>query len=305
MMNQTQIEKLDAALAADKSSSSNLTFRTHPQMSNFIQSPNYSILCPPYTSHSNASIASPLYIGSTFGVSHPNFPFTYSFSPHCSQYRSFYPHYSTSCLPSSVSNKFSGITHSKQSFDENKLDTIARETYKPKPNKSFSKIAKEKLPSNRIVSKPHPQRKIEEDNSLQELDLSDDGTLPDGNYKYRNVYKSIIRRMNAYAARNKEKLTSVLLDKGFKKEDVQRAFTRLEHYNELERKKGFKKMSPKLVKCAASLPSPYSYILKGALEETMQEWKQMKHGKVIKKNLGTYKEVCERYYKKTMAMLEK
>eukprot|EP00826_Nyctotherus_ovalis_P036259 TRINITY_DN3200_c0_g3_i3.p1 TRINITY_DN3200_c0_g3~~TRINITY_DN3200_c0_g3_i3.p1 ORF type:complete len:288 (+),score=22.08 TRINITY_DN3200_c0_g3_i3:146-1009(+) len=139
--------------------------------------------------------------------------------------------------------------------------------------------------------------RLEDGESLEGVETTQNGSLAlEENYQYRNVYKSILRHMNTYAIRNKDALIKRLLNAGYKRAEILKKFDRLEYYSELERRKGYRKMSPKLVKYAANYKSPYSYILKETLEEVMKRWNEMKLGKIIKKNLKIYKEVCKKYY---------
>lgn len=140
-----------------------------------------------------------------------------------------------------------------------------------------------------------------EDESLQEVESSFDLELSTKeNYKYRNVCKSILRHMNAYIIRNKVKLTDILLNVGYREEEIKRGFKRLEDYGDLERRKGCKKMSAKLVKYAITSKSLYSYVLKETLDEIIKNWNQMRFGKIIRKNFGVYKEICNKCYEKLL-----
>lgn len=161
--------------------------------------------------------------------------------------------------------------------------------HRPRPAKAGPLVLRE--------VKPESKEKLKDGESLEGIETTQNECLAtEENYQYRNVYKSILRHMNTYAIRNKDALTKRLLNAGYKRAEILRTFDRLEYYSELERRKGYRKMSPKLVKYAASCKSPYSYILKETLEEVTKRWNEMKLGKIIKKNLKIYKEVCRKYY---------
>ena len=129
--------------------------------------------------------------------------------------------------------------------------------------------------------------------------------LFENNYKYRNVYKSIIRRMTANIQENKEQLASFLAGKGFIKEDIELGFETVIACKDDERKSGNKKMGPRLINQAAKELSVYSYILKEAIDKMLNEWNNDKTGKVAKKNIETYKKVCKAYNDKLKKLFSK
>lgn len=127
--------------------------------------------------------------------------------------------------------------------------------------------------------------------------------LFENNYKYRNVYKSIIRRMSANIQENKKQLTDFLIGMRFTLEDIEHAYSKVLCSKDTERKSGNKKMGPKLINDAVKDVTVYTYILKEALERMLNDWEDDKLGKVSKKNIETYKKVCIAYYEKVKKLL--
>lgn len=125
----------------------------------------------------------------------------------------------------------------------------------------------------------------------------------ENNYKYRNVYKSIIRRMSANIQENKKQLTDFLIGMRFTLEDIEEAYSKVQCCKDTERKSGNKKMGPKLINDAVKEITVYTYILKEALDKMMNNWEDDKLGKVSKKNIETYKKVCMAYYEKVKTLL--
>eukprot|EP00826_Nyctotherus_ovalis_P005586 TRINITY_DN11268_c0_g1_i4.p1 TRINITY_DN11268_c0_g1~~TRINITY_DN11268_c0_g1_i4.p1 ORF type:complete len:332 (+),score=0.25 TRINITY_DN11268_c0_g1_i4:200-1195(+) len=131
--------------------------------------------------------------------------------------------------------------------------------------------------------------------------------------KYRNVYKSIIRRMSFCIQDDRERMTALLTEAGFTTEsielnsrkDIEEAFTRLIGCKDMEHKTGNKKMEPHLIKEAVREVKVYTHILGEALKLMLNDWKVEKPGKVAKKNIETYIDVCKVYQGRVKALLDK
>jgi len=141
------------------------------------------------------------------------------------------------------------------------------------------------------------------DESVERIEISFDCSVSKS-YKYRNVCKSFVRHMNSYANKFKAEVRTILLNAGYEEEEIERTYLKLNHYNEMERQKGCKKMAPKLVKYATTSKTPYSYILKETLEDIKKNLENGRSGKIIKKNLGVYKEICNNCYEKVLKILD-
>jgi hypothetical protein len=127
--------------------------------------------------------------------------------------------------------------------------------------------------------------------------------LFENNYKHRNVYKSIIRRMSSCIQEANSEMKDLLRKAGFSNEDIEHAFVKVIGCKDTERKSGNKKMGPRLINDASSSVTTYTYILREALKSMLRDWEDDKLGKVVKKNIETYKKVCGAYYEKIEKLL--
>ena len=124
-----------------------------------------------------------------------------------------------------------------------------------------------------------------------------------GTYKHRNVYKSIIRHMHSCTRRQRNQLVAILSTSGFSMSEIEHAFYEIGCYNDMERQKGKKKISQSLVKHIASDKTIYTYVLRETLHSMLQSWQEGKYGRLTKKNVATYSEVCTKYYNETVRVL--
>jgi len=124
-------------------------------------------------------------------------------------------------------------------------------------------------------------------------------------YKHRNVYKSIIRHMFSCIKKNKNDLATILQNSGFSMSEVEHAFYEIGCYNDMERQKGKKKVSQSLVRKIATDKTIYTHILRETLNTMLTNWDLGKFGRLTKKNLGTYKDLCAKYYNETVEALGK
>ncbi len=122
-------------------------------------------------------------------------------------------------------------------------------------------------------------------------------------YKHRNVYKSVIRHMYSYIRRQRNEIVGILQTAGFNMHDVEHAFYEIGCYNDMERQKGKKKISQSLVKRIATDKSIYTYILRETLNLMLKSWDDGKFGRLTKRNITTYRDVCQKYYNETARVL--
>lgn len=123
------------------------------------------------------------------------------------------------------------------------------------------------------------------------------------NYKYRNVFKSIIRRMHTCVKRKKGELTTLLRSAGYSSSEIDRSFSRVAYYKNMERKSGKKQMAVRMIKEATQERSVYTYILKDALKGMLGDWDESKLGRLTERNLDTYQKVCGSYLKQIEGLL--
>lgn len=148
------------------------------------------------------------------------------------------------------------------------------------------------------------QRDLKED-SLSDIPetLIESKIASGATYKCRNVFKSIIRHMHRYSKKNKEAITELLSKAGYKNEEIEHAFLKLNYYNDLERNNGRKKKTRRIVRKMISRKSLYTYIIRVTLEDMMKKWTDGKLGRVAESNLNIYKEVCTVFYKEALKVL--
>jgi hypothetical protein len=114
-------------------------------------------------------------------------------------------------------------------------------------------------------------------------------------YRYRNVYKSIIRHLYVYAQEHEKKLMTLLKNKGFKDKDVEKAFENIKKYKPIgipkEIERGAKIKVEEIVKSKTAL----TYVLKETLIHMLDKWKNNKLGQLYKVNSTIYAEACNEF----------
>ena len=147
----------------------------------------------------------------------------------------------------------------------------------------------------------------EKDESLRVLPVKESTRkLVSGNaYKRRNVYKSVVRHMFSYVRKNRDDILSILKNIGYSIPEIEHAFFKVNYYNDEERQRGGKKRSQNIVKNIVAKNTIYVPILRETLFAMMKRWEDGKYGKVSKRNLTVYKEVCRKYYDETVRLLGK
>jgi hypothetical protein len=123
------------------------------------------------------------------------------------------------------------------------------------------------------------------------------------NYKYRNVFKAVIRRMHTCVRKKRNELMLQLTEAKYTASEVERAFTRIAYYKNAERKSGKKRTSVRMIKEATQERSVYTLILKEALSSMLADWNMGRLGRLTTRNVNTYKKVCGSYLKQIEELL--
>eukprot|EP00826_Nyctotherus_ovalis_P040130 TRINITY_DN3916_c0_g1_i1.p1 TRINITY_DN3916_c0_g1~~TRINITY_DN3916_c0_g1_i1.p1 ORF type:complete len:325 (-),score=-0.81 TRINITY_DN3916_c0_g1_i1:163-1137(-) len=131
--------------------------------------------------------------------------------------------------------------------------------------------------------------------NINKLEAEGDDPFLNASYKYRNVFKAIIRRMHVCVRTRRRELESVLRNAGYSAVEVDRAFSRVAYYKNAERKSGKKRMSVRTIKEATRKRTIYTYILRDALNSMLEDWEVQKFGRLTERNVPTYKKVCATY----------
>lgn len=122
-------------------------------------------------------------------------------------------------------------------------------------------------------------------------------------YKKRNVYKSIVRHMFGYMRKHREDIIALLRKAGYKLQDIEHAFFKINYYNDMERQKGNPKKSQSIIKKIVNKRCIYTYLLRETLKSMIMTWDQGRLGKVSTANREIYREVCLRYYNEALRTL--
>ncbi len=143
-----------------------------------------------------------------------------------------------------------------------------------------------------------------------DLSLSDDDNgakekriMGTSAYKKRNVYKSIIRHMFGYMRRHREEVMAMLRSKGYRHQEIEHAFFKINYYNDMERQKGNPKKSQAIIKKITKTKCIYTYLLQKTLDLMLKKWETGKLGKVSVENREIYREVCTKYKNEVAKLL--
>ncbi|MDR3548893.1 MAG: hypothetical protein P4M11_11635 [Candidatus Pacebacteria bacterium] len=149
-----------------------------------------------------------------------------------------------------------------------------------------------------------PRTEADEE-SLERLPVSDAcGRIFKGNsYRYRNVYKSIVRNMYSYIKNNRTEITKILSEAGYGRAAMEHAFLKINDYNDKEHKRGGNKMAQEILKKIISRKNIYAYILREATNAMLQHGKSGNFGRVAAKNMSTYTTVVEEIYSECTTVL--
>ena len=145
-----------------------------------------------------------------------------------------------------------------------------------------------------------PQQKIPENSSMDSKLVSND--FSSTAYRRRNVYKSIIRHMHGFINRHSNDAIRMLGAAGYSVQEIEHAFFKVNAWNNLEKQAGTSKKSQATVEKILRSRAAVTFILREALFEMMQRWVSGKTGKISEENIVIYKEVCEKYYERTIEL---
>lgn len=124
-------------------------------------------------------------------------------------------------------------------------------------------------------------------------------------YKYRNVYKSVIRHLYVYTQDNKEKIQALLKEKGFGDEEIKTTLEIIKGYKSEDAPKEIEKGAKFRVEGMLRDKSIITYILKATLEYMIEKWKNERYGQLYKVNSTIYIEACTRFLKRTEELLNR
>lgn len=118
-------------------------------------------------------------------------------------------------------------------------------------------------------------------------------------FSKRNIFKSIVRSMIAYASKNKNDLEKFLLEKGYSVEEIENSFVCIDKYKEVEAAKLIKMRFRGLIEEIIGEKSATTYILKKSLNAMLNNYNIGHSGKVTTKNLQGYKDLYKECLEKT------
>jgi hypothetical protein len=111
-------------------------------------------------------------------------------------------------------------------------------------------------------------------------------------YKYRNIYKAIIRRLYGYVEKNRETLMKSLESKGFDKEKIELAFNTIKEYKPQGISKEIERGAKLRIEVIINNRSICMYILRETLIEMIEQCKNEEYGQICKGNHTIYIEGC-------------
>lgn len=156
------------------------------------------------------------------------------------------------------------------------------------------------------INPPSPRAEKSADPAKSETELppTSKGRKVECNaYKKRNVYKAIIRRMFSYIQKEQSAAIEMLAKIGFSMDGIKSAFLYIHHLNDLDKQKGRAKRPQNTINVILREKNICAYILKETLRLMIEGWKTGDRGKIMKGNVGIYKETCESYYSKCQKIL--
>lgn len=123
-------------------------------------------------------------------------------------------------------------------------------------------------------------------------------------FNKRNVFKSIVRSMIAYAKKNKNDLKKSLREKGYPVEEIENSFVCIDKYKEVETAKHIKRRFQALIEEIIGEKSAGTYILKKSLNAMLNNYNTGDSGKVTTKNLQGYKNLYKECLEKAKRSLK-
>ncbi len=109
--------------------------------------------------------------------------------------------------------------------------------------------------------------------------------------------------MENFIANNREQVVTLLTGEQYSMQAIEHAFAKVGRYSGLETVKGEQKRSQTILRRIVTKKSIYTHILKETLEYTMKEWDEGHIGRVAKKNLRIYRNVCSKLLRETLRLL--
>jgi hypothetical protein len=122
-------------------------------------------------------------------------------------------------------------------------------------------------------------------------------------YKYRNVYKSVVRHLYVYTQDNKDKLLNILKVKGFREEEIRAALEVIKGYKSEETPKEIEKGAKFRIERMLRKKTIYIYILRETLEHMIVKWKNERYGQLYKVNSSIYIEACSRFLRRAEELI--
>lgn len=120
-------------------------------------------------------------------------------------------------------------------------------------------------------------------------------------YESRNVFKALIGYMQAHIRKQRHSLLTLLTIKGYTQRELEHAFFKIDAYSgptfELS-KSPYRFVSKMIIK-----KSIYTYILRETLIGKLAKWESGIYGKISKKNIEFYKNVCKKIYDEAIKVI--
>lgn len=103
--------------------------------------------------------------------------------------------------------------------------------------------------------------------------------------------------------KNRRRIFALLEANGFLMEEIESAFIYVNQLNELDKQKGKSKRPQSTINGMLEKKTIHTFILKETLESMIRGWDSGHTGKIMRENVKIYKEVCEKYYNRCIALL--
>ena len=122
-------------------------------------------------------------------------------------------------------------------------------------------------------------------------------------YESRNVYKSIVRHIYSRANSGVPTLIDDLLQAGYAKGEIERAFMEIINYRSPDNPKDIEKNSQVRIEKMMRVKSIFTCILKDSLVIMIKKWEQGKYGQLSKANSEIYLEACKKFLAEVVKVL--
>lgn len=114
-------------------------------------------------------------------------------------------------------------------------------------------------------------------------------------YKYRNVYKSVIRHLYTYTMENRESIFQLLIEKGFNDEEIKATLEVIKKYRPKDMPKEIEKRAKVRIEEMLKEKSISTYILRETLITMIGKWDKEDYGQLYKANSSIYLEACKKF----------